>query len=170
VHSAESYHSSVDTVISPATASKYAAPRNASTPPAAASTELAADIFSPGMIERDLQTEKLMEEMGQLRQALAAVTGSISNSRTASASGEALLPEPDSAPEWGEDEQDKGKDEVEDDDASVDSAGEGWLQRKRSPAVQVLHVSCEFVAQCRCLGVSHICVRFHLLSELHRLS
>ena len=58
--------------------------------------------FSPGMVERDLQTEKLMEEMGQLRAALAAVTGSVS-SHTASVSGEALLPDLPAA--WSGEEQ-----------------------------------------------------------------
>ena len=161
MHSAESHHSSMDTIISPA--SRFAATRNAPTPPAAVSTEEAADIFSPGMIERDLQTEKLMEEMSQLREALAAVTGSISVSPSDSASGEALLPGPDSPPA-SEEDKDQG-----DADASVDSGGDAWLQRKRSPFVQVLHISCKIVAQCDCLGVSHICLRFHLPSELHRL-
>lgn len=80
------------------------------------------------MIERDLQTEKLMAEMGQLRAALAAVTGTVASSRTASASGEALLPEP-SDEEWG----------VENVDASDPESDTSWLQRKRSPSLQVGH-------------------------------
>ena len=46
---------------------------------------------SPGTRKRDIRTEKLMEEMNELRAALQAVTGSITPS--ASSSGEALLHE-----------------------------------------------------------------------------
>jgi hypothetical protein len=46
---------------------------------------------SPGTRKRDMRTEKLMEEMNELRAALQAVTGSITPS--ASSSGEALLHE-----------------------------------------------------------------------------
>jgi hypothetical protein len=92
------------------------------------------------MIERDLQTEKLMKEMAQLREALAAVTGSVS--RTASASGEALLPEPSCHAELEEDDPNEG------DEQDVNASGDvgamltlqadGWLLKKRSPSVQVL--------------------------------
>ena len=85
-------------------------------------------LFSPQMIERDLQTEKLMAEMGQLRAALEAVTGSVTSSRTASASGEALLPEPSN--EWIEEKTDERY-------ASSDDTDTSWLLRKQSPSIQV---------------------------------
>lgn len=71
-----------------------------------------------------------MAEMGQLRAALAAVTGSVTSSRTASASGEALLPELPS--EWTEEEK------LEENDASANlDSDASWLQRKQSPSIQV---------------------------------
>ena len=138
-NSAESHASSVDTIISPAvTPSKRAhATRNA--PPAPSSPVAAVNSlsvpFSPGMIERDVQTEKLMEEMGQLRAALAAVTGSVASaSRTASVSGEALLADPSG--EWvDEDGQQAGH-------ASLEAGVVTWLQRKRSPSLQVPNNKC----------------------------
>lgn len=96
--------------------------------PSKLSTDNSPTLFSPQMIERDLQTEKLMAEMGQLRAALAAVTGTVASSRTASASGEALLPER-SDEEWGD----------ENVDALDPESGTSWLQRKRSPSLQVGH-------------------------------
>jgi hypothetical protein len=143
-HSAESQYSSVDTIITPVASSRPVATRGAAltppTSPAALNSEMAGDIFSPGMIERDLQTEKLMKEMAQLREALAAVTGSVS--RTASASGEALLPEPSCHAELEEDDPNEG------DEQDVNASGDvgamltlqadGWLLKKRSPSVQVL--------------------------------
>jgi hypothetical protein len=142
-HSAESQYSSVDTIITPVASSRSVATRSALSPPpsrAAFCSETAGDPFSPGMIERDLQTEKLMKEMAQLREALAVVTGSVA--RTASASGEALLPEHSSNAELEEDEPNEGNEQ--DVNASGDVCAmltfeaDGWLPKKRSPAVQVL--------------------------------
>jgi hypothetical protein len=140
-HSAESQYSSVDTIITPVASSRPVATRGAAltppTSPAAMTSDMAGDIFSPGMIERDLQTEKLMKEMAQLREALAAVTGSVS--RTASASGEALLPEPSCHAELEEDEPNEEDVNTSGDvGAMLTLQADGWLPKKRSPSVQVL--------------------------------
>jgi hypothetical protein len=129
-HSGDS-QSTADTILSPSISPAKRATRAVplSPPPSQVAMD-SPTIFSPQMIERDLQTEKLMAEMGQLRAALAAVTGSVTSSRTASASGEALLPELPSA--WAEEE----KTEKLDASADLDSDA-SWLLRRRSPSIQV---------------------------------
>ena len=138
-HSAESQYSSVDTIITPVASTRPVATRTALMPPsspAALNLEMAGDIFSPGMVERDLQTEKLMREMAHLREALAAVTGSVS--RTASASGESLLPEPSCPAELEGDVLKEGDEKDVNASGDVGAMLDGWQPEKLSPFVQVL--------------------------------
>ena len=89
-------------------------------PPIKGGMEDSPPTVSSSVMERDMQTEKLMREMSQLRQALAAVTGSVGVARSGSAWGEAALPEAEADSEGN----------------FPDGVSGSWLQRHRGYEVQ----------------------------------
>jgi hypothetical protein len=101
--------------------------------------------------DRDRQTEKLMLEMNQLREALAAVTGSIATSREASGSisGEALLPDAEDG--WAEENEGLGAGEE-----TVPIETDSWLKRKTSPLVQVFLQNALYIRKFKNPAISHL--------------